>query len=313
MIARARILANPFIALALASAIVISAAAFGASHLTLGNSDFPLKSSGVPIVEHVMVNNARPELKLNVPRAHVSAVQSASGTGSSPALAPLIARNGKVSLYVQNVDKAAAAISNAARINSGDVFSSDIATGDPSDGAPSATLEIRVPADRFNAAMNAVAQAGKVRERSTSADDLTGEVTDSDARRRNLRRTEADIRRIMDRSGSVSQVMDAENQLSQVRERIETLESDLKSMRGRVAYATIDIDMLAEAANAPVQPTPASQLASAWRNAAAALVQITIGLAAALLWLAVFVPYVLAVALVLWLVYAQARKRWLRA
>jgi len=30
-------------------------------------------------------------------------------------------------------------------------------------------------------------------------------------------------------------------------------------------------------------------------------------------WLAVFVPYVLAVALVLWLVYARARKRWLRA
>jgi hypothetical protein len=312
MIARARILANPVIAVALASAIVITAAALGSSRLTMRYGDIPLKA-GVPTVERIMVS--APELKLNVPHMHAAAVQGARGTASasSPALTPLISRTGKMSLYVQNVERASGAISSAARSNSGDVFSSDIATGDPSDGQPSATMEIRVPADRFDAAMNAVAQAGKVRERSTSAEDLTGSITDSDARLRNLRRTEADIRRIMDRSGSVSQIMDAENQLSQVREQIETLESDLKSMRGRVAYATIDIDMQAEAANAPVQPTPASQLASAWRNAASAVVQLTVGLAAAVVWLAVFVPYVLAVALVLWLVYAQARKRWLRA
>lgn len=311
MIARARILANPFIAVALASAIVITAAAIGSSRLTMRQGDIPL-GGGVPMVEHIMVKNA-PELKVNVPHTHVTAVQSANGASTSSALAPLIARTGKISLYVQNVERASGAISSAARSNLGDVFSSDIATGDPSDGQPSATMEIRIPADRFDAAMNTVAQAGKVRERSTSAEDLTGDITDSDARLRNLRRTEADIRRIMDRSGSVSQIMDAENQLSQVRERIETLESDLKSMRGRVAYATIDIDMQAEAANAPVQPTPASQLASAWRNAASAVVQLTVGLAAAIVWLAVFVPYVLAVALILWLVYAQARKRWLRA
>lgn len=109
------------------------------------------------------------------------------------------------------------------------------------------------------------------------AQDLTRDITDSDARLRNLRQTEADIRHIMDRSGSVSQIMDAENQLSQVREQIETLESDLKSTRGRVAYATIDIDLQAEASTAPVQPTFASQLVSTRHGATAALAQVTIG------------------------------------
>lgn len=61
--------------------------------------------------------------------------------------------------------------------------------------------------------------------------------------------------------------MDAENQLSQVREQIETLESDLKSMRGRVAYATIDVSMQAEASAQPVQRTAGAQLASVWHDA----------------------------------------------
>jgi hypothetical protein len=87
-----------------------------------------------------------------------------------------------------------------------------------------ADMSIRVPAGRFDAALAAVAQIGKVRDRSVSAQDLTGEITDSSARLRNLRRTEADIRKIMDRSGTIAQVLDAENQLSQVREQIETLE-----------------------------------------------------------------------------------------
>ncbi len=89
---------------------------------------------------------------------------------------------------------------------------------------------------------------------------MTGDITDSDARLRNLRQTEADIRRIMDRSGNISQIMDAENQLSRVREEIETLESDIKWMRGRVAYANIFVNLAAEATNPAVQPTAASQL-----------------------------------------------------
>jgi hypothetical protein len=169
-------------------------------------------------------------------------------------------------------------------------------------------MQVRIPAARFDDTMNAAATIGKVRERSVGAEDLTGDITDSSARLRNLRRTEADIRKIMDRSGTVGQVLDAENQLSQVREQIETLESDLKSMHGQVIYSTIDVSFEAEAAPAPVEPKAASQLATAWHAAVHALSQLTVGLIAALVWLLVFIPYLLLAFAVAYVLYTRLRK-----
>ncbi len=301
--------ANPLVYAVAAMVIVLFAGSLAASHLTVRNPNAVSSMvEKVAITEDRYAPAPQPMLKLNVPRSESAASQGTmTGTPSNAALAPLIARTAKVSLYVGNVDKAAALLANIARGNDGDVFSSDISNGDGSTTQPNGTMQVRVPAQRFDATMSAIARAGTVRERSTGAEDLTGDITDSDARLRNLRSTEADIRRIMARSGSVSQVMDAEMQLSQVREQIETLESDLKGMRTRVAYATIDVDLQAETTSAPVTPTAASEVASTWHSALAALGAFTFGIIALVLWIAVFVPYLAAVALILWLLARKLR------
>jgi hypothetical protein len=206
---------------------------------------------------------------------------------------------------VSNVDKAVQALSNIARRERGDVFSLQVDNGDPAESKSSAEIQLRVPAARFDETMAAIAGVGAIRHRGVSAEDLTGDITDSGARLQNLRQTEADIRKIMDRSGSVSQVLNAENQLSQVREQIETLQADVKSMKGRVAFAAITIDLEAEVSRAPVQPTARAQLASAWHAAIAALSQTTIGLVAALMWVLVFAPYVIVLAGLATLLYVR--------
>ena len=220
-----------------AVAVVVAIAAWAGPHLTIRTNVPPLTAH----VEHVAVTKSIAQF------APAPAPQAAS------LAAPQIARTGRVSLFVANVDTAVSALSRVAQSQGGDVFSLDVSNGDGGAAEANGRMQLRVPADRFDAAMNGIAAAGRVRERFADAQDLTGDITDSSARLRNLRRTEADIRRIMDRSGNVSQVMDAENQLSQVREQIETLESDVKSMRGRVAYATIDVSLQAEASTAPVR------------------------------------------------------------
>lgn len=288
---------NPAVAAAAAALIVVVVAALAAPRVLLTPGD-----AAHAYVEHVSVKS----VAVQPPAAAAPAVQGSGASASADV--PLIARTAKVSLYVSNVDKAAAAIARAARSNAGEVFSSDVTAGDGTQ-QPSGSVEIRVPADRYERAMSAVTSAGRVRERSSNAEDLTGSITDSDARLRNLRRTEADIRRIMDRSGTVTQIMDAEDRLSQIREQIETLESELKDMRTRVAYATIDVDIQAEAMQAPVAPAASSQLASAWQGAVASLSAFTIGLAATALWLLVFVPYWLAAFGAFWLGLRYVRKR----
>lgn len=284
-----------FAATGIAVCVVLVIAGFAGSRASR-SGDIALKGS---VTKRAMI---QPNLELH----NAQGIASAPNT-AAPDDAPQIARTAKIDLYVGNVDRAAGTIGRVARENRGDVFSSDIAAADGS-AQPAATMEIRVPANRFDDALSGIVQTGKVRERSTSAQDLTADITGSDARLRNLRQTEADIRHIMDRSGSVDQVMDAENQLSQVREQIETLEAQIKTMRGQVAYATIDIDLEAESAGAPVQPTAAAQLASAWQSAVASLAQMTIALLAALLWFVAFVPYLVACAALAWFIYARARK-----
>lgn len=303
-----QLLTNPLFAGLLATAIVLTAVAFVASHVQRALYDIPLGVS----VERVAVTKravvASPPASFAKLHLNVAANQSQSVAASTGLSEPQIARTAKISLYVSSVDKAVANVGRVARANAGDVFSSDISNGDAAAAQPSGDMEIRIPADRFDSAMNALMQAGTVRERSTNAQDLTGSITDSDARLRNLRRTEADIRVIMDRSGSVAQVMDAENQLSSVREQIETLESELKDMRSRVAYATIDVDLQAEAKTAPVTPSASSQLVSAWHDAVASLGALTVTLLAVLLWLIVFIPYFAAIAAIAWVISIQMRR-----
>jgi len=295
---------RPMVASALAAFIVLVVAAFVGSQLQRHPAVFQSDRT-VASVERVAI---APKLGLNVPQTVAQEPAPTAVPANASPDAPQIARTGKLSLFVGNVDKAVSSLSRLAHKQSGDVFSLQVDNADASTKA-SATMDIRVPANRFDDAMNAVGQVGKVRERSVSAEDLTANITDSSARLRNLRRTESDIRMIMDRSGSIAQVLNAENQLSQVREQIETLESDLKSMRTRVVYSTISISLEEEASSAPVEPTALSQLSSAWRGALHAVSQTTVGLIAALLWLLVFVPYVAVAAAVAFVVYGKMRKR----
>ena len=231
-----------------------------------------------------------------VVKAGSAVVAERAATPRAPAAwAPQIARSGKLSLFVDDPQKAANAVAGIARRYGGQTLSLELTSGGAG-APPNAQMQIRVPAGRYDAAVAAVAATGKVRDRSESAQDLTGDIADSIARLENLQRTESDMRKIMDRSGSVEQILDVENQLSQVREQIQTLESDMKTMRTQVTYSTIDIALQTEAGAVVVDAAPASQLAAAWQNAVRALVQTTVALASALVWMAVFAPYALLVA-----------------
>lgn len=305
--ALSRMVGRPLLAATLAIVIVFAIGALAGSKVRKLEPAFATTQVG----ERVALTKTADVYMANAPLngSPQSAAAGAPKAAKARLGAPQIARRGKVSLFVGGVDAAVTSLSRLARRESGDVFSLQVDNAGSSSAKATAEMEIRVPANRFDATMGAIGQVGKVRERSVSAEDLTTNITDSAARLRNLRRTEADIRKIMDRSGSVGQVLDAENQLSQVREQIETLQSDLKSMEGRVAYSTITASIEAESSPAPVEPTALSQLVTAWHAAVHALSQTTVGLIAALLWLLVFVPYFLAASLVAWIVYAQSRKR----
>ncbi|MFN2529095.1 MAG: DUF4349 domain-containing protein [Candidatus Baltobacteraceae bacterium] len=252
-------------------------------------------------VEHVMVAQQR-KPKFAPPRMANSAgaapSASAQNVFSSDAQAPQIARTAAISLYVKDVDKGIAAINALARQKHGDVLALDDQRAADANSHARAQMQVRVPDGRFTEALASLGQTGIVRTQSIAAEDLSTQIVDSSARLRNLRRTEGDILKIMDRSGSVGQVLEAENQLTQVREQIETTDAEVKSMLYRVHYSIIDVSLEAEIASVPSAPAGIAQLATAWASAIHALVQFTLGILASLIWILAFTPYVLAVAII---------------
>lgn len=298
----AQVLANPLVAGALAMSIVLATVAVAASAMRAGAE----RSSG-SVVERVSFEHSM--IMPSTKKIAVAAVQSASASGAPSLSQPQIARTGRVSLLVRDIDGAVSGVSRLARGDGGDVFSMDVHNAQGAASQSSGDMEIRVPARRFDDAMAALSRVGTVRERSTNGEDLTSDITDSSARLRNLHHTESDILRIMDRSGNVDQIMNVENQLSQVREQIETLQSQLKVMRGRVAYASIDVVLQPEVATAPVHAAARLQLLSAWRSAVSSFRQLTIDMLAVAIWVLVFLPLGIGVALVGYGLMLRKRRR----
>ncbi|HEV3153259.1 MAG TPA: DUF4349 domain-containing protein [Candidatus Baltobacteraceae bacterium] len=306
------ILRNPVVTFSLAIAIVLGLGSWAASQLHTQPAAFQGPEK-IAVTKSIVTYRAQPAMDVatgseqGVPMGQGAPAATPAPAPASAIAQPQIARTGKISLFVNDVARTVRQLSRIGRRYGGDVFSLNVSNEDDRTAA-NAQMELRVPAGAFDRTMDEAARLGKVRERSSSAEDLTGDITDSSARLRNLRQTEADIRAIMDRSGNVSQVMDAENQLSSVREQIETLESSIASMRGRVTYSTIDLDVQAEIAAQPVEPTAASQLANAWHGAVHALSQTAIALISLVLWVIVFVPVIAATLLIAYSIVAVVRR-----
>lgn len=286
---------HPLVLTVAAAAIVVTGFAFAAPHLA--PTVLPLGPLERVSLEKVAVK--RPLLSVNAP-APTAAPQRSS------VAAPEIARKASLSLIVTSVDGALHAAAAIARNGDGDVFSLQSSNDGKADA--SADMSLRVPAAAFDATLARLVKLGTVQTRSVDAEDLTGNITDSGARLRNLRRTESDILKIMDRSGNVAQVMDAENRLSEVREQIETLESELKAMRGRVAYSSIDLHFDPEAQAPAPDRSAGAQLGNAATAAVHALGDFTLTLLAFAIWIAVFAPYYLGALAVAYLARLLLRK-----
>ncbi|GAC1659948.1 MAG: hypothetical protein NVS9B12_14290 [Vulcanimicrobiaceae bacterium] len=287
-----------------AAAVVIGFGAIGASllpHRTTAAWQPPDTA-----VEHVMLSRT---LKIAPPQGRRALNASAQGaTPNTLAQAPTsdIARPGAIAVRGGAIDTPGVAVAALARRQGGDLLSLNAQTAGELETSSNAHMQIRVPDNRFETTLGALAQIGTTESRAITAEDVSSQLVDSNARLRNLRRTEMDIRRLMDRSGSVSEVLEAQTQLSQVREQIETLAADVLALQTRIRFSTIDVSLEAQSPGVPLEAGARAQLAGAWHAAMHAVKLFTFALAAALLWLIAFTPYLAAAVAVFLIMRARA-------
>ena len=173
---------------------------------------------------------------------------SPSGSGMPPLTAvsqgstasSMIIRTGYAGIEVDSLDLAIARVRALAQRVGGFVANTAVQGG--KDQLRSASLEVKIPSDRFDEALAGLAPIGKVESVNVNAQDVGEEYVDIGARVENAHRLEARLIALLaNRTGKLQDVLSVERELARVREEIERYEGRLRFLRARVALSTLTI------------------------------------------------------------------------
>ena len=225
-------------------------------------------------------------------------------TGSTTAtqIAPaMVIRNGQASVEVDKLDPAIVKLRQLATQLGGYVANSSIVGGH--DQIRSATLELKIPAERFDQAVNGLGTLGKVESVNATAEDVGEEFVDVTARVNNAHRLEDRLLALLaTRTGKLQDVLSVERELARVREEIERYEGRLRFLRTRAAISTLSVTIHEPTpilGQSPGENPIAAAIRQAWRN----FVGFT---AAAIAALGVLIP-IGVLAVVAWLLYRRIK------
>ncbi len=215
----------------------------------------------------------------------------------TPATRPQLIKKAEMSLVVKSIDTSTKSVTNIVKKQQGDILGFQNQKPPDSSIRQTATVDIRVPQERLETTLDALAKLGTVENRGLTAEDVTTQLIDNDARLKNLRKSEEMVLKIMERSGSVGDVLKASQELSNIRESIERIDAQLKSLRNQVAYSTISLTLEA-AVSAQQTPEPALGLRvqETWGKATHSVGELTLGLFGLGIWLLAYSPYLLLIA-----------------
>ena len=162
---------------------------------------------------------------------------------------PRIVRTATLRLVAANFDGIRPAVDRILRNIGGfaDALTASNRPGEPR--AISGTL--RIPSSRFDAALAALRQFGRVTEESQNAEDVTATVADLDVRLSNSRVIEKRLTEVLQsRTGNVGDVLEVEREIARVRGEIEQMEAERKQLDRRIEYATLTLEIVEERAAA---------------------------------------------------------------
>lgn len=109
---------------------------------------------------------------------------------------------------------------------------------------PSVSVEMRVPAPRFDAAVAEIrALGGRVRQEKITGRDVTEEYIDLEARLRAQRALEAQFLEIMKRAAKVSDALEVQRELANVRSEIERVEGRRRFLENQSSLSTIKVTL----------------------------------------------------------------------
>jgi len=161
-----------------------------------------------------------------------------------------VVRYGNLSLEVNDVDDALAAVTTIIE-SAGGYISSSSRSGEGEYLYLSVTL--RVPAAEFSAVMASLRSEGEVLYEDIYSYEVTMQVLDLEARLENLRASESAFLKLLDRAQTVADVVAVQSELSRIQGDIESFEAQLSGVKDQVEMASVMLSL-----SLPVSPINAA-------------------------------------------------------
>ncbi len=152
-----------------------------------------------------------------------------------------VIKTGLLDLTVDSIDVAADELTAIATAYEGTVTDKYVYSyGDYKYG----TVEIKVAENHFDAAIESIKEiATAVNSENVSAEDVTEQVIDLQARLENAQAEEAAYVSVLNRATTVEDILNVQYYLSNVREEIERYEAQLEYYESRTSYSTITVEL----------------------------------------------------------------------
>lgn len=205
-------------------------------------------------------------------------------SADSPAVSPSrIVRTASVTVVTKDVPGRLAEARTAVETAGG--YVGDEASDQDASGNERSRVTLKVPPEEYEDVLADLSALGRMVERKVQAEDVTGQVVDTESRIRTQRASVARVRSLMDQATELSDVVTLESELSTRQAELESLQARLKSLEERTGMATVTL-VLREPDAAPASdedgaPSVGDALAGGWNAFVATLRWIVIVIGAA--------------------------------
>ncbi len=167
-------------------------------------------------------------------------------TGRPGSVPPKVVKTADIQVEVEGFSNAWSSANAVAGKHGGFVTNSN--TEEVKDELARGTLTMRVPADKFQAAVDDLAKIGIIANQRTGGTDVSASIVDLQARVRTLEAEELQIMELLRRTNNVSEVLEIRNRLDGVRQEIESLKAQQQYFEDQVEFATINVTVFEQGA-----------------------------------------------------------------
>ena len=181
------------------------------------------------------------------------------GSSAAARVDRALIKTGEVTVEVENYSVAERAVRSRAADLGGYVSGSNVRLHHRENATwRTGYVEVRVPSANFTALYEGAQREGTVLSADSNTKDVTDQLVDLTARLENLRAQRDRLRTLYDSANTTEDLLAVGEQLSEVQGEIERLEAKQRSLRDRVSFSTVRVELREPEpdAVAPEQPTP---------------------------------------------------------